>query len=154
MLVDGVEYDMSNECDYHKLLGKIVKERSKYLDKYGEFQGLYNKYLVISLSGEIENGVFVLNPTKDIVARHAIIDYAHNTKNTLLSRDLLAWMQEFTDYECISPNREICKRVSSKVCCAHCRLKDDCYDDSGPVCYLVSSGDVQSKKECEGTELY
>ena len=120
-------------------------------EQMGEDQGgLYSKYTVINnRTGDIENGVFVLNPIKDIIARKAIRFYAENTSNTFLSKELIDWMDEFDKFRCISPKRSVCDRVGSPVCCCHCVIRNQCFEESlDRMCNLARFGDVYDVEDC------
>lgn len=55
--------------------------------------GLYDKYTVFdNATGEEKEGVFVLCPLKDQVAREAMRLYAKLTPNKVLAEDLLNWL--------------------------------------------------------------
>lgn len=57
-------------------------------------KGLYNKYKVFKAStGEqVKEKCFVLIPSKDKVARHALLSYAAFTDDKQLSENIEAWI--------------------------------------------------------------
>jgi len=58
-------------------------------------KGLYSKYTLINndTSKPVTGKYFILKPENDIAAVKALLTYAENTDNKLLSNDILDWLK-------------------------------------------------------------
>jgi len=111
-------------------------------------QGLYDKYEVRKKEdGTLVYDCFVLKPYKDLAARKALRKYAEETRNDILSRELLEWLAEFEDFACPDPGRGMCEWAGSPVCCCHCNKYNFCYDE-GRICSVAYENNVLDISEC------
>lgn len=112
---------------------------------------MVEKYKVIRLAdGKEVSGFFVLRPQNDPIARECIKLYAEKTDNEILKQELNEWMDEYGAKRCVDPTyKTICPKVQSPVCCCHCKIKDECFEEGGDMCKFCESGQVIHVEECK-----
>jgi hypothetical protein len=94
---DGKGYFDQNEiCLYCE--GSGIQEMRE--ERTMENKGLYAKYDVRKVeTGEEVYNCFVLRPDKDPAAVYALVEYARNTDNQELKRDIANWLKAITGKE-------------------------------------------------------